>query len=71
MKFRTQTVGVFHAYIRKSWAASALIFEDTRDDQAKRVVIEIDSPYDVAYIRERLNEIEAEWKRQLAELSNS
>lgn len=70
VKFRTMTVGVFHARLSKGWASTTLTLEDTTGDSARRVVIEIDRPSDVQYLRMQLDEIEEYWKKQLAELSN-
>lgn len=66
-KFRTMTVGVFWCETVKSWSNAALVFKDQRsvDGNWKKVVIEIDGPSDISYIRDQLDEIEKDWKKRL------
>ena len=60
------TVGVYYIEARTSWAKAALIIKDQTGDTAPReVVLEIDRPGDIAYIRERLNHIETAWHKEL------
>ena len=56
---------VYIIHAKTSWAESRLVFEDSSGADTKEVHIMIDRPGDVAYIREKLNEIEASWRRQL------
>jgi len=63
------TVGVYFCVAQTGWAKSALIFEDNTGGVAPRkVTITIDRPSDVAYIRERLQNIEDAWKKELEAL---
>lgn len=64
-KQRTMTVGVYHCEVYKSWGALTIAFVDNRGEQRRKVVIEIERPCDIAYIRERLDEIEQFWRSEL------
>lgn len=60
------TVGAHHITARTSWGNPALIIHDQTGDKAPReVVIEIDRPADLTYIRERLQDIEDAWHKEL------
>jgi hypothetical protein len=65
MKTRTMTLGVFVVDARKSWGKAALVFVDSRNDIRRKAVIEITGPSDLNYLRERLDEIENDWKKRL------
>lgn len=59
-------IRVFYATVRTGWSTSALILEDNSGDIAPRkVTLQIESPSDIAYLRERLNQIEEAWQKQL------
>lgn len=59
-------LGVFYCVAQTSWNSSALIFEDRTGDVAPRkVTLLIERPSDIAYIRERLDNIEAAWRKEL------
>lgn len=63
------TVGVFYCTATTSWSNAALVFEDNTGDKAPRkVTIKIDRPSDISYIRERLQNIEDGWKKELESL---
>lgn len=62
-------IGVFYATVSTSWNNSALILEDSTGDVAPRkVTIRIERPSDIAYLRERLDQIEEAWQKELAAL---
>ena len=66
------TLGVFYITVSTGWANSALIIEDNTGDVAPRKVrLVIDRPSDIAYIRERLDMIEAAWRKELDTLRAS
>lgn len=49
-----------------SWDDAALIFQDQTGDLAPRkVTLRIERPSDISYIRERLQDIENAWRREL------
>ena len=51
------------------WSTAALVFTDQSGDKAPRkVTLQIEHPNDIAYIRERLNDIETSWRRSLDSL---
>lgn len=63
---RHLTLGVFFVKAETSWNEAALIFEDRTGVTAPRkVTVLIDRPSDIAYIRERLDNIEAAWRKEL------
>jgi hypothetical protein len=65
-KTRTLTVKIHDATIEKGWSNSKLSLIEYGDQGSiKKAVIKIESPSDLSYIRERLNEIEDYWKGQL------
>jgi hypothetical protein len=63
------TVGIYYIEARYSWSAPALIIKDQTGDTAPReVVIEFDRPGDISYFRERLQDIENGWRKELDSL---
>ena len=63
---RTMTIKCNFVKARKSWANSALIIEDCPVGRSQqRVTVLITRPGDIAYLRERLQEIEDGWRAQL------
>ncbi len=59
-------LGIFHCVAQTSWSSAALIFEDRTGDVAPRkVTLQIERPSDIAYIRERLDNIEDAWRKEL------
>ena len=65
-KKRKLTVKIHDTSIDKSWSNSALhVVEYGTGGVNKEVVIKIDEPSDLSYLRDRLNEIEAYWKGRL------
>lgn len=59
-------LGVHMATVSTGWSTSAITFSDQSGDVAPRIVtLVIDRPDDIAYIRERLDQIEAGWRKQL------
>lgn len=69
MKTRRTKIGVFYSEIETSWGGSQLKLIDSRGDERKEVWIHIERPSDVEYIKEQLDKIVAEWRKQLASLS--
>lgn len=66
-RVRKLTLSVHYCETRTSWNNSALVFIDSSGDQASRkVVLNIERPSDISYIRERLQNIEDAWARELA-----
>jgi uncharacterized membrane protein len=63
------TLGVFYATVSTGWNQSALILEDNSGDVAPRkVTLRIERPSDIEYIRERLQQIEDAWRKELDSL---
>lgn len=63
------TLCVVECSAHTSWRDAALIFTDRSGDKAPRkVTLQIEHPADIAYIRERLNDIETSWRRSLDSL---
>lgn len=68
-RVRVVHMGVFYATVSTSWKSSELILEDNSGDLAPRKVhLRIERPSDIAYLRERLDQIEAAWHKELASL---
>lgn len=68
-RVRTMQVEVFYATVSTGWNTSALILEDNSGDTAPRkVTIHIRQPSDIAYLRERLDQIETAWQKALGQL---
>lgn len=68
-KVRRLTVGIAQATARKGWSDATLVIDQYGPDR-RQAVIKIDNPGTLAYVRERLNEIEQGWRQALAELNN-
>lgn len=65
-RLRTLTLCVVSVNAQTSWRDAALIFEDQSGDMAPRkVILKIEHPGDIAYIRENLDNIEAAWRKAL------
>ena len=63
---RHLTVKVFYCASQVDWVDAALIFQDSSGGGAPRkVTIKIERPADIAYIRERLQDIEDGWRKSL------
>lgn len=66
------TMGVHYASVSTGWNRSALILEDNSGDVAPRkVTLRIERPSDIEYIRERLQQIEDAWRKELDSLKVS
>jgi hypothetical protein len=51
---------------KTGWNRSALIIKDQSGDAAPReVTLRIETPSDIEYIRQRLDEIEVGWRKEL------
>lgn len=60
------TLGVFHCVAMTSWTGAALVFTDQSGDKAPRkVTLRIERPSDLSYIRERLQNIEDAWRKEI------
>lgn len=60
------TIGIFHCVAQTSWDRAALVLTDQSGDKAPRkVTIMIERPSDISYIRERLQNIEDAWRKEL------
>lgn len=69
MKTRHMRLQVKVIEVQTGWKSSALLMTDASlGKPTKKVTLEIESPSDIAYIRERLSEIEESWRRQLRAL---
>lgn len=65
-RLRHVSIRVFHCVAQTGWSSSALIFTDQSGDIAPRkVTLKIDSPSDISYIRERLQNIEDAWRKEI------
>jgi hypothetical protein len=59
-------VGVYFIEAHTGWNRSFLKIIDQSGDLARReVTLKIDQPSDIAYIRERLTDIENAWRKEL------
>ena len=67
-KRRTMTIGVYMARVSKGWGNAQVVLDDNRDDQQRRVIINVRDPNDLNYLREQLNAIEQDWKARIATL---
>jgi hypothetical protein len=57
---------VFNITAHTSWSSSALIMSDASGEAAPRkVTLVIERPSDIEYIRERLDQIEMSWRKEL------
>lgn len=64
-------VGVYFIEAETGWNRSALIIKDHSGDLAPReVTLRIDQPSDISYIRERLQDIENGWRKELDALKS-
>jgi hypothetical protein len=64
------TLGVFYITARTGWNSAALLISDSSGDKAPRLVtLEVSGPSDLSYIRERLDNIEDGWRKELAQYS--
>jgi len=61
------TIKIHDVRLEKGWSDSKLLIEQYGEGIGywKRATILIESPSDLSYIRERLDEIEAYWKSRL------
>lgn len=65
-RVRHLSLRVFYCKAQTSWNESALVFEDNTGDGAqKKVTLVIERPSDIAYIRERLQDVENAWRKEL------
>jgi len=69
-KVQKVTVGIGIVEANPGWLKSTLTFSAYRNDIQRVAVIEIREPYELRYIRERLDEIEAHWHKQLERLKD-
>lgn len=67
MKTRTMKLKIENIECSTGWASSALTFIDYRgeNEMPRKVILAIEDPSDVRYIRRRLDEIEAYWRKTL------
>lgn len=70
-RVRSERIEQFHDIeARCSWASGALVFKEYENGElVKKLVIGINDPADVAYLREHLDKIVAGWKESLGRLS--
>ena len=64
-KIRRTRIDLVVCETKADWHASTLTFKDYSLTNPKEVVITIREPYELAYIREKLNEIVAHWAKLL------
>lgn len=66
MKTRSMAIRLGSLEVSTSWANSTLTFVDYRNAAiTRKVILSIEDPGDIEYIRDRLSEIEAYWRKRL------
>jgi hypothetical protein len=67
-KKRTLTVQLDDMKVNTGWSDSEIRFQEYRSGcigPQKECVVKLRSPSDVSYIRDRLDEVEAYWRKQI------